>query len=1296
MKQLGYLVLIVVFFAVSFLFPHTTYAYVDSMAYQGTITINNSSNSATLSNYQVKVRIDTATLISAGRMKSDCSDIRFTDSDGTTKLSYWQESSSADSLNSGTATTSCNQSGTIFWVKVPSISGSSSKTIYTYFGNNSASSESSGSSTFNFFDDFSTLNSSTWTSTNSPTATISAGILNVTAGAVYSNSTLASQQNTIVESRIAWANFVAHAGMEIGNRTDTASSNSNSARVAYFFSPDSGAVASAGDGTSASYNVVSSQQLHVPNTSTCLPSTTAWGLVANTYYVGGMGVSGNKLYYYKDYCVADSFNTSNWTGTYYLWFGYFRGSASTNTNGSDVFVDWTRIRNFSYPEPSISATVGISPSKPQNFMVTGGNAQALLTWDAPSTGSGITDYVVQYSTDGSNFSTFSDGVSTSTTATITGLSNGTTYTFRVYAINSYGNGANSDTMTATPVSSTLHGILLTGQSHAIGYNGCPAISTSQPYENLKLNTAYTKLKQLIEDVDVSDDCSGANESPMSGMANTITTLSSGHSFQSVVLNNAVGGYAYSQLKQGTTPYNNGLTYITTANTIAGTLSRTFKVDAVANMHGPADRSHPELYEGYLEEWQRNYDTDIKAITGQSADIPMFIDQSSNFSTYGVGPDIPVAQLKATEDYPTRIYMVAPKYMLHFLSSDWVHMTPASYQLLGDYYGKAIKRVLVDGQSIVALTPAEEVRKGNVITVRFNVPVTPLAWDTTNVLSKTNYGFEFYDDSGATPAISSVALQGQDAVRITLASTPTGATQKIRYAYSGTVSQPGADQSGAPRGNLRDSDTTQGSANTNLYNWAVHFDKDVTADNTAPTQSGMSLSVASTSASLSWSTSENSSETFSYGLTTSYGQSSTLDSYPRATSHSINLSNLTACTQYHYQIVSTDLAGNQGTATDTTFTTSGCTGSASVIATQTNDVTDASGGSLSLLSAGKGLALTIPAGSAGADANFQIKQLDTTATLSTTATPSGNLLVGNYLYDLKALSDPSTKISSFNHPLTVTLSYGSADVVGVDESTLKIYRWDDASWHELSSCTVDTTAKTVSCTTTAFSVFGLFYSGTITPTPSPSPSTNNSGSSSSTTSDQKHDTGCSDQKPLGIPTLFQVNRQGKTATLFVTPSNNPYSGFGVKYGPVSSPELYTASFNFSSLSGVATLVIGDLDKNTNYSFKVKALNGCNSGEWGTAIIVNKGNTKKQSYYLSKVPLVTQTIIRNLQVLGRNNKAASSNSVKTTTSPLLKTTMDAPTSAPSQNTAPSSLQNGDNSTNQEQSSWWKKITNTLKWW
>jgi hypothetical protein len=116
------------------------------------------------------VTLDTASLILGGRLQSDCDDIRFTDSDGATQLSYWLESG-------------CNTSSTILWVKVPFIAAASQKTIYVYYGNPGATSASNGDATFIFFDDFSTAwnNPVKWTGDVS-FGSVSGGVLSFAVG----------------------------------------------------------------------------------------------------------------------------------------------------------------------------------------------------------------------------------------------------------------------------------------------------------------------------------------------------------------------------------------------------------------------------------------------------------------------------------------------------------------------------------------------------------------------------------------------------------------------------------------------------------------------------------------------------------------------------------------------------------------------------------------------------------------------------------------------------------------------------------------------------------------------------------------------------------------------------------------------------------------------------------------------------------------------------------------------------------------------------------------------------------
>ena len=118
--------------------------------YRIPITIDNSSNSNTLTNYQIKITINSNESSFWDNIETDGRSIRFTDEDNSTLLNFWIEKFDYN-----------NQSA-IIWVKIPQIDASSNKTIYLYYGNSSADNASDGESTFIFFDDFEDGDSSDW------------------------------------------------------------------------------------------------------------------------------------------------------------------------------------------------------------------------------------------------------------------------------------------------------------------------------------------------------------------------------------------------------------------------------------------------------------------------------------------------------------------------------------------------------------------------------------------------------------------------------------------------------------------------------------------------------------------------------------------------------------------------------------------------------------------------------------------------------------------------------------------------------------------------------------------------------------------------------------------------------------------------------------------------------------------------------------------------------------------------------------------------------------------------------
>ncbi|MCG8684546.1 MAG: DUF2341 domain-containing protein, partial [Desulfobacterales bacterium] len=131
-----------------------------------------SGTSSALSSFQVLLETNLTQEYTNGKIKSDCSDIRFA---GILRneLDFWQES--------------CSTSGQLsrFWIEIPSIPASTNTTIFMYYGNPTATSTSSGDDTFLVFDDFEDgIISPEWTSYNIEDGLgftqESSGLLNVT------------------------------------------------------------------------------------------------------------------------------------------------------------------------------------------------------------------------------------------------------------------------------------------------------------------------------------------------------------------------------------------------------------------------------------------------------------------------------------------------------------------------------------------------------------------------------------------------------------------------------------------------------------------------------------------------------------------------------------------------------------------------------------------------------------------------------------------------------------------------------------------------------------------------------------------------------------------------------------------------------------------------------------------------------------------------------------------------------------------------------------------------------------
>jgi len=130
--------------------------------------------------------------------------------------------------------------------------------------------------------------------------------------------------------------------------------------------------------------------------------------------------------------VSPSFDS---TGKLVLTYGAGVGTATVTVRASSVF------NADDFVDDSFSVAVRGVPTAPAIASVVAGNAQLAVSWAAPVStgGSPITEYVVKYSSNGgSTWTTFVRPASTALACTVTGLTNGTPYVFKVVAKNAVG------------------------------------------------------------------------------------------------------------------------------------------------------------------------------------------------------------------------------------------------------------------------------------------------------------------------------------------------------------------------------------------------------------------------------------------------------------------------------------------------------------------------------------------------------------------------------------------------------------------------------------------------------------------------------------------------------------------------------------------------------------------------------------------------------------------------------------------------------------------------------------------
>ncbi|RLS33366.1 MAG: fibronectin type III domain-containing protein, partial [Planctomycetota bacterium] len=168
-----------------------------------------------------------------------------------------------------------------------------------------------------------------------------------------------------------------------------------------------------------------------------------------------------------DYLVKYSSNSgSTWTNFVHPVSTALSCTVTGLTNGTSYVIKVIAKNAVGISLPSANSAPVIPaatvPSAPTSVVAVSGNAQLAVTWVAPAStgGSPITDYLVKYSSNGgSTWTRFfpSSGLPVTTTScTVTGLTNGTAYVIKVIARNAVGISLpSSNSAPVTPLAAAL-------------------------------------------------------------------------------------------------------------------------------------------------------------------------------------------------------------------------------------------------------------------------------------------------------------------------------------------------------------------------------------------------------------------------------------------------------------------------------------------------------------------------------------------------------------------------------------------------------------------------------------------------------------------------------------------------------------------------------------------------------------------------------------------------------------------------------------------------------------------------
>lgn len=307
--------------------------------------------------------------------------------------------------------------------------------------------------------------------------------------------------------------------------------------------------------------------------------------------------------------------------------------------------------------------------------------------------------------------------------------------------------------------------------------------------------------------------------------NAAQIAATGERHRAVVATFGHTGYTLAQLVKGTNAYTNligGLAEIMVDLAAAGL---TGILRGVVFVQGEADfAASGSGWAASVATLQSDLNTDCKAVTGQSQNVPLFLSQQSNFCASTAAPyagTIPYPVLDQLSAHNGTSVILTGPMSGETINNNNFHYYGHQAWRNGVAIGNALAAVVVNGQTWNPVRPKTISRTSNLVDIEFWTPSGAILLDTTAATNTADgkYGIDFRQ-TGGTTTLQSVTQLNSTTLRCTLSGAPDGTSPRIRGGRNPNAGAAVAGLRTGARVCLRDTFHTDPA----YCNWCVSFDE----------------------------------------------------------------------------------------------------------------------------------------------------------------------------------------------------------------------------------------------------------------------------------------------------------------------------------------------------------------------------------------------------------------------------------------------------------------------------------------